>query len=198
MPGSPDVHRLSREDRRLRSEAAILAAARQQFAEAGFERTTIRSVASTAGVDPALVMQHFGSKEALFAAATRLPDEPVWGPGTSGPEIPRRAMDEVFDRFESGEERDTALALARNCLTHPGATSAVRDDVMCDRIATMAGAIGGDDAELRAALLNACLMGVTIARYLLELPPLASASREDVTRLLEPALAALTTPPAPG
>ncbi|MPQ99562.1 TetR family transcriptional regulator [Modestobacter sp. I12A-02628] len=195
MPGSPDVHRLTRDDRRQRSEAAILAAARQQFADAGFERTTIRGVASAAGVDPALVMQHFGSKEALFAAATRMPDEPVWGPGTSAADVPRLAIEEVLDRFEDEEGRDTALALARNCLTHPSATTAVRDDVMCDRISTMAGVIGGDDAELRAAVLNACLMGVTIARYLLELPPLASASREDVTRLLEPALAALVTAP---
>ena len=38
------------------TKAAILAAARMQFGQSGFEKTTIRSVASAAGVDPALVM----------------------------------------------------------------------------------------------------------------------------------------------
>ena len=62
---------LTRDARRRRSEAAILKAAQELFAETGFERTTIRAVAARAGLDPALVMQHYGSKEGLFAAAAR-------------------------------------------------------------------------------------------------------------------------------
>lgn len=54
------------------TRSRILAQARAQFGERGFERTTIRSVASAAGVDPALVMHYFGNKAQLFAAASRL------------------------------------------------------------------------------------------------------------------------------
>jgi AcrR family transcriptional regulator len=53
------------------TRSTILASARSQFGSRGFERTTIRSVASSARVDPALVMHYFGSKAKLFAAATR-------------------------------------------------------------------------------------------------------------------------------
>src|ERR1700757_3915592 len=53
------------------TRTAILDIARSQFGNHGFERTTIRSVASEAGVDPALVMHYFGSKAELFAAASR-------------------------------------------------------------------------------------------------------------------------------
>ena len=53
------------------TRSTILVTARSQFGNHGFERTTIRSVASEAGVDPALVMHYFGSKAELFAAASR-------------------------------------------------------------------------------------------------------------------------------
>jgi AcrR family transcriptional regulator len=51
----------------------ILAAARQIFAELGYDRTTIRAVAAAAGVDVGLVMHYFGSKGLLFAQAAEVP-----------------------------------------------------------------------------------------------------------------------------
>ena len=62
----------------------ILEAARATFAEAGYDRATIRRIATTAGVDPALVHHYFGSKEDLFAAAVHLPL------------APEQVVDEVF------------------------------------------------------------------------------------------------------
>jgi AcrR family transcriptional regulator len=109
------------------TRAAILDIARSQFGNHGFERTTIRSVASAASVDPALVMHYFGNKAALFAAASQFainfpdltgvaPDRladvllPVfveaWGP--QGPLLPllraaatNRAGAEALSRFSS-------------------------------------------------------------------------------------------------
>ena len=45
---------------------AIRAAAFQLFGEHGFGGTSVRAIAKVAGIDPALVIRHFGSKEALF------------------------------------------------------------------------------------------------------------------------------------
>src|SRR4029450_4446256 len=56
----------SRAEQRRRTEARILDAAARVFAAAGYERTTIRAVASAAGVDAGLVMHYFGSKQQLF------------------------------------------------------------------------------------------------------------------------------------
>lgn len=183
--------RLSREERRHRTEAAILQAARELFAETGFERTTIRGVAARAGIDPALVMQHYGSKEGLFAAAARWTSdhERILTAPSDG--LPSAALADLFDKFESATDREAAVALLRNCLTHPSAARIMRDEVMCERAAAVASALEGPEAELRASLFGACMIGVGIARYLLELEPLASASREDVDRLMQPVLRAL-------
>ncbi len=186
----------SRDERRRRTEAAILDAARALFAEAGYERATIRAVASAAGVDPALVMQYFGSKEGLFAAAATWSDASQTVMGASREQVPAAALHDMIEKFEGGGDREAAVALMRNCLTHPEASRIMRDEVMCDRAAAIAGAIGGDDAELRAALVGACMIGLGMARYVLELPGLAGASSDDVVRLMEPALRALVDPPA--
>ena len=52
---------------------AIAEAARRQFAELGYERTTMRGIASEAGVDPALVVRFHGSKDGLFRDVMALP-----------------------------------------------------------------------------------------------------------------------------
>ncbi|HMG62097.1 MAG TPA: helix-turn-helix domain-containing protein, partial [Streptosporangiaceae bacterium] len=52
----------SRAEQRRRTEARILAAAAAVFVADGYERATIRAVASAAGVDAGLVMHYFGSK----------------------------------------------------------------------------------------------------------------------------------------
>jgi AcrR family transcriptional regulator len=189
-----DEGTLSRDERRRRSEEAILEAARQQFAEHGYERTTIRGVAARAGIDPALVMQHHGSKEALFAAAARWPAEHERIKQATAEGLPAAALADVFERFELSDDREAVKALMRSCLTHPSATAVMRDQVMSERAASVAAALDGPDAELRAALIGACMMGLGMARYLVEAEPLASASREDVERLFTPVLRALIDP----
>lgn len=185
---------LTRDERRRRTEAAILKAARDLFAEKGFERTTIRGVASAAGFDPALVMQHFGSKENLFAAASRWSDDHARIMVATSDSLPAAALADLFDTFESGDDREATVALMRNCLTHPSAARIMRDEVMCDRTAAVAGTMSGEDVELRAGLFGAFMIGLGMSRYLLELEPVAGASRADLHRLVEPVLRALTRP----
>jgi AcrR family transcriptional regulator len=181
----------SREERRRRTEACILQEARRLFAEEGFERATIRAVAGRTGVDPALVMQYFGSKEGLFAAAMK----GAHGGGTARTaprdEIPSAVLQDVLAKFEDTDDREAAVTLLRNFLTHPEANRIMRDEVLCALITDLARTIGGPDAEVRAALLMSSVFGMALARYVLELPGLAGASRTDVERLLRPALQAI-------
>lgn len=185
---------LPREERRRRTEAAILEAAREQFAEHGFERTTIRSVASQAGIDPALVMQYYKNKEGLFAAAARWQIDHKRIGSAALEDIPFTAIDDIFQGFEDPATRDASIALMRNCLTHDSALGIVRDEVMCETQALIATTIGGDDAELRAGLLASTMMGFVMGRYLLELPAIANASREDIERVLLPVLDRIVRP----
>jgi AcrR family transcriptional regulator len=181
----------SREERRRRTEACILREARRLFAEEGYERATIRGVAQRAGVDPALVMQYFGSKEGLFAAAMKGAHGGGSLPAAERDEIPSAALRDLFGKFEQTGDREAAATLARNFLTHPEANRIMRDEVLCSVIRDLARTIGGTDAELKAALLMSCVAGMALARYLLELPGLADAPRADVERLLKPALQAI-------
>ncbi len=96
--------------------------------------------------------------------------------------MPAAALADLFEQFEgAATDREAAVALLRNCLTHPEAARVVRDEVMCERI----------DAELRAALVGACLLGLALSRHVLEVPQVAAASRGELERLVEPALRAI-------
>ena len=189
---------VTRDERRRRTETTILDAAREQFAEAGFERTTIRGIAAQAGVDPALVMQYYGNKEGLFAAATRWGGEHQRILAATSDTLAAAAIEDLLSHFEAGEHKDSAVALMRNCLTHPTALTAMRDQVMCERKDAVAAALDGEDVELRAALFAACMIGLGMARYMIKLEPVASASPEDLHRLMEPVLRALVDPPGNG
>ncbi len=177
--------RLSRAERRRQTEERILTSARREFAERGYERTTIRGVAGAAGVDPALVMQYFGSKDQLFRQAVHVPAEE---------ELPAEPAEfaelllSILGVKLSGQP--ASMPLLRSAFTHPEATEAVRES-LARQIAQGAAVIPGDDPELRSALLVAVLLGVTTGRHLLELDHLRDAPPEQITDLLRPAFQAL-------
>ncbi|MFB8090232.1 TetR family transcriptional regulator [Streptomyces sp. NPDC055992] len=186
--------RQTRADRRRATEARILDKAREEFAAKGFDRTTIRAVAGAAGVDPALVMQYFGSKRELFGRAVRTFTAPV--PEESGADAFADRMLATLGLKLGGLPEGT-LAVMRSMLTDPAAAGHVRTAL--GRQITDAGAAvpASDDRELRAALAVTTLLGVTIGHQLLELPVLREASPERISALLRPALNALADP-APG
>ena len=110
----------SRAEQRRRTEARILDAATQAFFSAGYDRTTIRAVASAAGVDAGLVMHYFGSKQQLYRRV--IDAAPV--PEISG--TPAEAAEQILaglaDRLASAPV--ASLALLRSMLTNPEAASA--------------------------------------------------------------------------
>jgi AcrR family transcriptional regulator len=189
-PGSDSAERPSREERRRRTEATILEAARELFAELGYERATIRGVASRAGVDPALVMQYFGSKEGLFSASARWHVDQKRVSRASRGDLPHTVIE---DLLRSGDDGG-ALALLRSCLTHEAAREIVREEVIRHSHAAVARTIGGPDAELRAGVLAGVVLGLTLGRNLMKVPGLADASPEDLERVLLPLLEGLVGP----
>ncbi len=74
---APVPIRSGRRPGKSETRAQILDSARRAFSQNGFRRTTVRSIAAAADVDPAMIHHHFGSKEQLFAAAIALPIDPV-------------------------------------------------------------------------------------------------------------------------
>jgi AcrR family transcriptional regulator len=182
----------SRAEQRRRTEARILAAATQIFLAAGYERTTIRAVASAAGVDAGLVMHYFGSKPELFRRV--IDAAPV--PEISG--APGQAAEQILatlaDRLAN--EPVASLALLRSMLTSPEAAGAVSAAVTRYQ-AQIAQAIPTDDAGLRAAIISAITLGVTVSRHLIKSDELATADPAQVISLLRPCMLSLAAPPPP-
>ncbi len=176
------------------TRSTILATARTQFGNHGFERTTIRSVASAAGVDPALVMHYFGSKAELFAAASRFD---IAFPDLSGV-APDRIADVLLPMFVAvwGPE-GPFLPLLRAAATNRAAADALLE-VFVDRVAPALSAVAPDRTAERAALVGSQVLGLAVARYVLCIPSLADMEDATLIEWLRPVLAHYLTGPAPG
>ncbi len=183
----------SRTEQRRRTEERILDAATQVFFSAGYDRATIRAVASAAGVDAGLVMHYFGSKQELYRRV--IDAAPV--PELSG--TPEEAAEQILagvaDRLASAPV--ASLALLRSMLTNPEAASAASAGIARYQ-AQIAQAIPADDADLRAAIISAITLGITVSRHLIKTDELADANPADVIRLLRPCMLSLAAQPAQG
>ncbi len=183
----------SRAEQRRRTEARILDAATQVFFSVGYERATIRAVASAAGVDAGLVMHYFGSKQELFRRVidTASVPEVSGAPGQAAEQI----LASLADRLAN--EPTASLTLLRSMLTNPEAASAA--SVAAARYETqIAQAIPADDASLRAAIISAITVGVMVSRHLIKSDELATADPAQVISLLRPCMTSLAAqPPSP-
>ena len=182
----------SRAEQRRRTEARILEAASRIFVTAGYERATIRAVASAADVDAGLVMHYFGSKQELFRRVIEA--APV--PEVSG--APEQATEQILatlaDRLAN--EPVASLAILRSMLTNPEAADVISEGLARYQ-AQITRAIPADDASLRAALISAIILGVTVSRHLIKSDVLASADPAQVISLLRPGLLSLAAQPSP-
>ncbi|WP_200938746.1 TetR family transcriptional regulator [Modestobacter sp. Leaf380] len=166
------------------TEQALLDAARARFATDGFERTTIRAVAADVGVDAALVIRYFGSKQGLFSRAADLdlglPDLT----GVRAGELARVLVDRFFAVWE---DDPTFLALLRAAATSEVAAEAMRG-VFAGQVAPALAAVTDDRAPERAALVGATVLGFALTRYVLRVPPLVAMTREEAQTWLGPVL----------
>jgi AcrR family transcriptional regulator len=167
----------TRAERRSATAARILEAAQQEFGEHGVDGTTVRGIARRAGVDPSLVLQHYGSKQGLFRLAVRP------APGL-GPDEAAHHLAEVVD-VRLRELPAATRALMRSMLTSPEAAEVMRDH-LTERIANLAAASDRHDAELRAALAVTSILGMTVARHFLDVPALEGVEPEQLESVLEP------------
>ena len=172
---------------------AIRAAARERFAEQGYDRVRMRDVAADAGVDVALVTYHFGSKDGLFAAALEMPTPMAalmadvleqGGLEDFGERFLRRVL-EVWDDERTG---GALVALVRSAMSHPPAADALRAFVQAELLGRIAARLDGSDADKRAALFGSQLIGLLLYRHVLHVEPVASMPAAELVRRAGPAL----------
>lgn len=169
------------------TRADILDAARELFAQNGFERTTMRAVGERAGVDPALISHWFGNKDGLLAAVITLPVDPALLLGglqrrTAGVDLARR----VLVLGESPEIRGRMIAMLRTALSNERAAEQMRDMLSSTILAGVSDLAEADHAQLRASLIGSHLGGLMLGRYVLQVPGLADADVEQVVAAVGP------------
>ncbi|WP_030023585.1 TetR/AcrR family transcriptional regulator [Streptomyces monomycini] len=169
----------------------ILAAARAEFAARGYEKASIRGIAKAADVDPALVHHYYGSKEQVFAAAVEM----TFAPALNAPEtvleggldgVGERLTRFVFGVWENPATREPLLAVVRSALTNDVAAAVFRKLVARQLLRRIAAELAVPDADLRAELAAAQLVGTAMLRYVIKLEPLASADPERIVARVAP------------
>jgi AcrR family transcriptional regulator len=172
---------------------AILAAARDAFADKGFDGASIRQIATSAGVDPALVHHYFGSKDQLFIATLQIPIDP----GEIIPKALAGDRDHVGERliraFLAAWDSPAgvvAAALMRSALSNDQMARLLREFVVNRILRRATQGLGVDPAEapLRGNLVATQIAGLAIVRYLIKIEPMASLPSEAVVAAIGPTI----------
>jgi AcrR family transcriptional regulator len=152
-PGDPEVTRRT-----------ILTAARATFAEAGYEQATIRAIAAAAGVDPALIHHHFGTKEELFVAAHEFPISPARLVEALRSDDAESLGKRVTRLYLQAEFTERLESLIRAAMSNERARTMLREFVERGVLDTLEGRLDVPDARLRLGLAASHLVGVFLAR----------------------------------
>ena len=176
------------------SRDAVLTAAKERFAADGYEKTTLRAIATDARVDPAMVLYLFGSKQDLFRESLRLiidPDVLVaalqGGDPDADPDIGTRMVRTYLGVWEAPETAASMRAMLASATSNPDAQAAFRSFMQGYVLTAVSGVLGGgDEARLRASLAGSSLVGAAMLRYLMRVPPLSDLPTDDVVRLVAP------------
>jgi AcrR family transcriptional regulator len=173
------------------TKEAIREAAAKLFPVHGYTGTSVRDIASTAGVDPALVIRHFGSKEELFLEIMTLDDE--LQPLLDGPV---ETLGENFIEYvlTAGEQvRGVFLALIR-ASDSDGVAPRLRAMNETAFVEPLRSRLTGPDAELRARLAAALVGGLLYSLWVVGDEELLATDHGVLVRRYGALLQALVTP----
>lgn len=172
------------------TRAAILAAARSQFAARGLNGASLRSIAREAGVDASLISHYFGDKSQLLVATMQLPVNPVEkiaGVVAGGPDgMAERLLRTFLSAWDP--HREVFSTLVRTTLGGGDTEAPMLQLARSVLIGKLLEVLEGDDRELRATLIASHIIGMATLRYVAELEPLADAPIEDVVATYAPSM----------
>lgn len=182
------------------TRSSILDAARAAFAERGFDKASIRAIATAAQVDPALVHHYFGTKEKLFLASMDSPVDPgeLLPKALAGPreEAGERLVRTVLGVWDSPAGA-AAVALMRSAMSNEWTARLMREFVVTQVLRRAVAELGleGDDVPLRTALVATQIGGLAVIRYVLKVEPVASTDPETLVRAIGPTVQRYLTGP---
>ncbi|MFC8299693.1 TetR family transcriptional regulator [Micromonospora orduensis] len=170
---------------------SILDAARGAFAERGFDAASIRAIAGTAGVDPALVHHYFGSKDQLFLAAMNFPVDP----GQLVPTVLAGDRDGVGERMVrvflgvwDSPAGSAGVALLRSAVSNEWTARLLREFITTQVLRRVLEQLDVEPAQLplRGSLVATQMIGLAMMRHVVRLEPVASADPETLVAAVGP------------
>lgn len=186
-PGTPDTRQ------------TVLDVARQRFLANGYQAVTMRSIATEAGVDVALISYFFGSKRGLFGATMALEANPALLLADALPgelnALPERILRALITTWDDPQRSAPMRVVISGAVADPGVARLLREVIETEMIARIAERIGGPDATARAALATVQAIGLIFERYLLRAEPLATMPSDELIARMAPAMRAALRPP---
>jgi AcrR family transcriptional regulator len=185
------------------TRTSILDAARHIFAEKGYDKASIRAIASAAEVDPALVHHYFGTKEKLFLESMDAPINPgeLIPQALSGPreEAGARLVRLVLSVWDS-PAGTAAIGMFRSALSNEWTARLLREFIITQilRRAVAELALDPSEAPLRSSLVATQIAGLVTIRYILKVDPVASMPAEQLVEALGPNVQRFLVDPLPG
>jgi AcrR family transcriptional regulator len=170
----------------------VLAAARRAFTDRGYTGASVRQVAADAGVDPGMIRHWFGDKSGLFRAAMEPTvdlDQVLAGVLDGGPHgLGERLLRRMIGVWDAAGAHSPMIILVRSAVSHDESTVLLRNFVTEQILGRLSGVLGEPDGALRASLVGSQMIGLVMARYIVRVEPLASASVDQVVVAVAPTL----------
>jgi AcrR family transcriptional regulator len=195
-PGVRVDVKLSKSERSARTKATILAAARANFAEHGYQRATIRQIATDAQIDPSMVMRYYGDKRGLFEAATdidlSLPDLTKVPAGRRG----RAAIEHFLRLWDGPAPNDVMRLLLASAVNDEMAAEQVRH-ILATQLQSMVAAVAPDHESVRTrtGMIAAQILGLALTRYLLRVPEISELDPATIVTNMSPIIEHLLSEP---
>lgn len=183
------------------SKQRILQFARELFNEHGYDHATVRAIATAAGVDPAMVFYFFGTKQGLFSAVVEMSGtvppaiDSIFAGGLDG--VGERVVRTLVENLDKSD-RTPLVMLTRSAPGDPRSEALLREFIDREITGRLAALLDTPDAALRAGMVNVQILGLAVARYIVHLEPIASASVDELVAtfgpLVQHCLTGRTTP----
>jgi AcrR family transcriptional regulator len=170
----------------------ILSAARASFGAVGYAQTTLRAVAATADIDPALVTYYFSGKPGLFEAALE-PPEGLRDRVKSAASAPlrergRALIEAMLAQWEDPDFAAIFRSLILTAAHEPLAMERLREVFTGTLLAAMSETLDGEERALRASLVSSQVIGVAMARYVWRVGAIAELDAKDIARYIAPTI----------
>ena len=156
---------------------AILSSAHDRFLKDSYESVGLRDIAGDAGVDVALVSRYFGGKEGLFREVLTHEKRPdTFSEPRSIEELPRFLAQLIEeDQDDDRARRMEMFIIMLRSASSPKAGEIIRELIHRDVLDPMAKLIGGPEGEMRANMLLAVLMGISVLRTVMQVEGMCEA-----------------------